>query len=360
MPRLSSGMARPSAADLEQAAISVVHLMRGVPGLASVRLALIGDLAVQKYLGQSGPCESIEFVTKSVSPSLVKKSLLSHGNGTIVERAPAIFYRHSTGWLVEVKVTPEWLYPYFPSSAQMVADIRKLPYISLVDLFIFKADACGLHESDEGRQKEARDACALLALASEHFPLKLDDDKLQRVEEALDTLVTYSPSENDRRWWERRLGKKQCDMRRSVQDILSELGEGLRLDGEENRRTGRRPSLFSLHNWSPDMSQSPSPPLPSQSNASANINTNANTNTNTPTQQAKTRPRKMSVTAHPRPRRHTQTAIDPRPRDRDRDRAFSPAQHSYPDVNQLHAEFMITGGRNSPGISLMTFPGREG
>ncbi|KAI1824385.1 hypothetical protein F4861DRAFT_531023 [Xylaria intraflava] len=333
-------MARPSAADLEQAAISVVHLMRGVPGLANVRLALIGDLAVQKYLGQPRACESIEFITKSVSPSLVKKSLASHGNKTIVEKAPAIFYRHPVGWLVEVKITPEWLYPYFPSSAQLVADIRKLPYISLVDLFIFKADACGLHESDAGRQKEARDACALLALASEHFPLKLEDDKLQRVEEALDTLITYSPPENDRRWWERRLGK-QCDKRRSVQDILSELGEGLRLDEEESRRSMRRPSLFSLNSWGIDVPPSPVSSVSSQ---------------NTTPPPSKMRPRKMSVSVYPRPRRHTQTMIDPRPRDR----PFSPVQQDYRDVHQLHAELMGTRGRNSPGISLMTFPGREG
>ncbi|KAI2639375.1 hypothetical protein GGS21DRAFT_427596 [Xylaria nigripes] len=340
-------MVRPSVADLEQAAISIVHLMKGVPGLASVRLALIGDLAVQKYLvEQPEPCESIEFiVTKTVSPSLVKKTLLSNGKKTIVERSPAIFYRHPAGWVVEIKITPEWLYPYFPSSGQQVADIRKLPYISLVDLFIFKADACGLHESDAGRQKEARDACALLALASEHFPLKLEEDKLQRVEEALDTLVAYSPSENDRRWWERRLGKRDNKWR-SAQDILSELGEGLRLDEEENRRATRRPSLFSIHTWGSDASISPASSISSQST------------TTPPPPPSPVRPRKMSVSSssYPRPRRHTQTAVDNRPRDR----TFSPVRQTYHDVQQVHAELKSSRGRNSPGISLMTFPGREG
>jgi hypothetical protein len=50
-------MARPSVADLEQAALAVIHLMKGVSGLANIRLALIGDLAVRKYLEQQGPCE---------------------------------------------------------------------------------------------------------------------------------------------------------------------------------------------------------------------------------------------------------------------------------------------------------------
>jgi len=51
-------MARPTLPDIEQAALSIVQLMKGVPGLANVRLALIGDLAVRKYLVQQpGPCE---------------------------------------------------------------------------------------------------------------------------------------------------------------------------------------------------------------------------------------------------------------------------------------------------------------
>ncbi|KAI1125613.1 hypothetical protein F5Y10DRAFT_267932 [Nemania abortiva] len=338
-----TGMARLSIADLEQAALAVIHLMQGVAGLANIRLALIGDLAVKKYLEWPGLSESIEFmITKSASPSLVKKTLLAHGKGAIVEKAQAIFYRHPAGWAVEIKITPEWLCPYIPSSAELVADITELPYISLADLFVFKADACGLHESDIGRQRQARDARALLELASEHFPLKLDDDKLQKVEEALDTLVEYSPLENDKRWWEIRLGK-QSDNRRSTRDILSELTEGLRLDEEESRRARRRSSVFSLHNRGSDTSISTTTSISSQNTTPIS------------SPPPKMRPRKMSVSgAYPRPRRHTQANMDPYPEDQ----PVSPIQHDYRDVHRLHAELMDTRGRNSPGISFMTFPGK--
>ncbi|KAI0097988.1 hypothetical protein GGR51DRAFT_452163 [Nemania sp. FL0031] len=345
MPHSSLGMAaRLSVADLEQAASAVVHLMQGVAGLANVRLALIGDLAVKKYLDWPGLSDSIEFVvTKSASPSLVKKTLLAHGKGAIVEKAQAIFYRHPAGWAVEIKITPEWLCPYLPSSAELVVDIAQLPYISLEDLIVFKADACGLHESDAGRQRQARDARALLELASEHFPLVLEDDKLQRVEEALDTLVEYSPLENDRRWWDRRLGK-QTDKRRSTQDILSELTEGLRMDEEENRRARRRSSVFSLNNRGSDTSISSTPSI-SSSQSTTPISS----------PPPKMRPRKMSVSgSYPRPRRHTQANMDPYPEDQ----PTSPIHQDYRDVHRLHAELMDTRGRSSPGISLMTFPGR--
>ncbi|KAI0192777.1 hypothetical protein F4808DRAFT_442763 [Astrocystis sublimbata] len=344
MPHSSSGNMRPSLAELEQAAFSVVHLMQSVAALANVRIALTGDLAVKKYLQQPGPCESIEFIILSASASQVKKTLLSHGKGSIVERAQALFYRHPAGWAVGIKLTPEWLCSYFPTSAQFVANVRQqLPYVSLEDLFVFKADACDMHESDAGKRKEVRDAGALLELATEHFPLRLEEHKLQRVEMALNTLAEHSPPEYGRRWWEARLGK-QGDKRRSVQDILSELGEGLRLDEEENRRTTRRPSVFSLSNRGSETSIS---------STAASISSQNTTPLSSPA--AKMRPRKMSVSgSYSKPRRHTQTMGPPQPESE----PPSPAPTSFRDINRLYAETMDTSGRNSPGISLMNFPGK--
>ncbi|KAI1278927.1 hypothetical protein F5Y07DRAFT_58057 [Xylaria sp. FL0933] len=339
MPHSSSGMARPSIVDFETAALSVVHLMRGVAELANVRLALVGDLAVMKYLSQAGPCESIEFVINKASPGSVKKILLSHPHGkkTIVEKGQAIFYRHPAGWAVELKITPEWLCPYFPGSAQLVKNVEKLPYISLPDLIVFKADACGLHESDGSKYREVADACALLELASEHFPLKLEEEKLQKVEEALETLLEYSPAGKDRRWWERRLGK-QGDKRRSAQDILSELGEGLRLE-EERPRAMRRSSIFSLNNTR-------------GSDTSIGSSSSASSQSTTPLSSPlpKTRPRKMSVSgSYPRPRRHTQTTADEPP--------LSPLEKNHQEIHRLYAASIDMRGRSSPGISLIRLPG---
>ncbi|GAW15476.1 hypothetical protein ANO14919_048870 [Xylariales sp. No.14919] len=345
MPHSSSGMAWPSVADLEQAALSVLHLMRGVAGLTNMRLAVAGDLAVKKYLGEPRPCESIEFIITKASPSSVKKTLVSHPHGkkVIIEKGQSIFYRHQAGWVVEVKITPEWLCPYVPSSAQLLADIEKLPYISLEDLVVFKADACGLHESNASKQREARDAGALLTLASEHFPLKLADTKMQKIDQALDTLVEYSPPEQDKKWWDMRLGK-QHDKRRSAQDILSELGDALRLDEEGNRRAMRRSSVFSLNNRGSE----------SSFNSTSSVSSQTTTPLSSP--PLKTRPRKMSVSgSYPRPRRHTQAIIDAQPNDQPE----APSHQYHRDLCHMHIVASLDkSGRSSPGISLMTFPGK--
>ncbi|KAI1292389.1 hypothetical protein F5Y03DRAFT_375973 [Xylaria venustula] len=335
MPHSSSGMAQPSIADLEAAALSVIHLIQGVAELVNVPLVLVGDLAVAKYLSQSRPCEihSIEFVVKYASPGSVKKALLSHAHGKkiIIENDRGLFYKSPAGWVIEVKITPVWLCPYLPD----VGDIKKPPYISLSDLFVFKADACGLHESDASKYREAADACALLELASEHSHLKLNDEKMQKVDEALDTLVEYSPPGSGRKWWEMRLGK-QSDKRRSAQDILSELGEGLRLE-EENRRAMRRSSIFSLNNTR-------------GSDSSIGSTSSASSQNTTPISSPppKMRPRKMSVSgSYPRPRRHAQA---------DHQGPLSPLEQGHHDRNRLHAASMDLRGRNSPGISLMRLP----
>ncbi|KAJ3579545.1 hypothetical protein NPX13_g1020 [Xylaria arbuscula] len=333
-------MAGPSIADLEAAALSVIHLLQDAAELSNVQIALVGDLAVRKYLAEPRPCESIEFIIKRASPGSVKKTLLSLAKQKkiIVEEGQALFYRHPKGWTVEVKFTPEWLCPYLPSSVQMIKTIEKLPYISLPDLIVFTVDGCGLHESDESKQREARDACALMELASEHSALILEENKLQKIEEALDTLEEYSPFGFGRRWWELRLGK-QGDKLRTAQDILSELGEGLRLE-DEKRRATRRSSIFSLNNTrGSDTSIS----------STSSISSQSTTPLSSP--PPKMRPRKMSVSGtYPRPRRHTQVASDQLP--------LSPLDYHYPDIHRVHAASIDNRGRSSPGISLMRFPGK--
>ncbi|KAI1329924.1 hypothetical protein F5Y16DRAFT_364389 [Xylariaceae sp. FL0255] len=346
--RPTSSASALSLRDYEQATLCIIRLMKETSALANVRLAVVGDLAVKKYLGQSGPCESIEFViNKSASSSHVKKSLLSNPRKLLVEKSGAVFLKHPSGWAVEVKFTPEWMSPYLPSAAQLVDDIDdidEIPYISLADLFVFKADACGLRESDAGRRREAHLAGALLEIASDHFPLRLEDGQLQKVDEALDTLVEYSLPDHDRAWWHRRLGK-QCDKRRSVAEILSELGEGLRLDDEENRRAQRRPSVFSLSNRGSETSI----------NSSASVSSQNTTPLSSP--RPVMRQRKMSMSgAYPKHRRLSSQASNMLELLADEDLQCLKQGQTNRDVGRLHVELLDRRGRNSPGIALIARP----
>ncbi|KAI5457509.1 hypothetical protein BGZ63DRAFT_394887 [Mariannaea sp. PMI_226] len=214
----------PTFAQLEQAASHVIQLIRHTRGLENTRLVVIGDLAVRKYLPQSDYLASIDLlVSKCSSPGRVRKEILAHPKTSLTERSGDLFYKHPNGWEIQVKLIPDWLCPYLPDAARPVREgTAALPYVSLEDLLIFKLDACGLHENLASKQREAHVAAALLELAAEHSPLILEDDKMDRVEQALPDVVEFSLPQHDKSWWQRCLGKLP-DKQRSPQEILSEL-----------------------------------------------------------------------------------------------------------------------------------------
>uniref|UniRef100_A0A8H7N3Y5 Uncharacterized protein n=1 Tax=Bionectria ochroleuca TaxID=29856 RepID=A0A8H7N3Y5_BIOOC len=112
---------------------------------------------------------------------------------------------------------PDWLSPYLPATARPVREnTNALPYISIDDLIVFKVDACGLREREASKRQEACVAAALLELASEHGPINVDEDKLDRIEQALPEILEFCDAEHDKSWWQRRLGGVP-DKRRSVQ-----------------------------------------------------------------------------------------------------------------------------------------------
>jgi hypothetical protein len=211
----------------------------------------------------------------------------------LVERSGAVFYRHTSGWEIEVKLVPDWLCPYFPASAQQLRDDDDaLPYLSLEDLIIFNLDACGLHECEASKQREARVAAALLELASEHSPLKLDDDKMDRVEQALADVVEFSAPEHDKSWWQRHLGLHP-DKQRSPQEILSELSDSFSTPTSPAASTPSNQS--SISRSSSYMSSS------STYSSSSSISSISSSEKKKPEEHM--RPRKMSVTG--RHKRHT-------------------------------------------------------
>ncbi|KAF7560812.1 hypothetical protein G7046_g3349 [Stylonectria norvegica] len=294
----------PSFAQLEQAALHIVRLIKDTPGLENTRLAVIGDLAVCKYLPLQDRIMSIDFViSKSSSPGRVKKEIVGHPMSPLIEKSGAVFYRHASGWEIEVKLAPDWLCPYLPSSAQRVRDVQSLPYATLDDLIVFKADACGLRECVASKQREARHAAALLQLASEHSPLKLDEDKMDRIDQALSDVVEHSLPEHNKSWWQRHLGQSP-DERRSAQDILSELADHtFSTPQSPSSSSSKRSSIYSSMSRTPSSGSS----ISAHSAASSISSTHPSDDK---LYEKNGRPRKMSVTGKtPRHKRHTSTGV---------------------------------------------------
>ncbi|KUI62786.1 hypothetical protein VP1G_09910 [Cytospora mali] len=263
-------MAAMTMSDMETAAWCIIQIIKDTPDLRNTKLAIAGDMAIRKHLpeyGQENAGKSIDLiVNSSTSASLLRKKLLQHPMSPFTESSQVLYYRTSPpssasssksatasirAQAIEVRIAPEMLCPFLPSAAKPVHEIKpsrdELPYISLVDLIVFKMDACGLRDSPHSKQQEVRDAAALLELATEHSALSLNDEQLRVVEENLADVLRHStPDKQAKAWWQARLrGKCDPDARKPATEVLTDLIEGMSLD-----ESGKSPTDVDGTSWS--------------------------------------------------------------------------------------------------------------
>lgn len=193
-------------------------------------------------------------INSATSASLIRKKLLQHPMSPLVESNQLLFYQTSPatspspcartpGTCIEVRITPEMLCPFLPGAAKLVHEVTplpaNLPYVSLVDLIVFKMDACGLRDSAQSKQQEARDAAALLELATEHSALSLNKDQARVVEESLADVLRNSAPDKQKGWWQTRLiGLCDPDARKQPSEVLTDLIENMSLDESAKRSPG--------------------------------------------------------------------------------------------------------------------------
>ncbi|KAF3766174.1 hypothetical protein M406DRAFT_232419, partial [Cryphonectria parasitica EP155] len=221
--------------DLEKATCCLLQIIKDTPELdKNTKVAIAGDMAVQKYLPNSrqqfGAGQSIDLITNSgTSASLLRKKLLHHPMSPLTESSDRLLYYQTRSAGIEVRITPEMLCPFLPGAAKLVHEITpspdQLPYISLNDLIVFKMDACGLRDSAQGKQQEARDAALLLEVATEHCALDLNQDQARVVDECLADILRHSaPDRQNKAWWQARLmGKCDPDARKEAKEVLSDM-----------------------------------------------------------------------------------------------------------------------------------------
>jgi hypothetical protein len=91
-----------------------------------------------------------------------------------------------------------------PSAAQRLSQIPtgSVPFISQIDLLIFKMNSCGLRAQAAKKRVDALDAVSLLRdLPS---PLRLTAEQLAIIEPCIKDVVAHGTKTED--WWKQRLG----------------------------------------------------------------------------------------------------------------------------------------------------------
>lgn len=79
-----------------------------------------------------------------------------------------------------------------------------LPYISALDLLVYKIHSCGMRLGKKKRFCDAKDAEALVSYLQSKGPIQLSSQQKDAIASGLDTLVEHS--RHDQKWWKLNLG----------------------------------------------------------------------------------------------------------------------------------------------------------
>ncbi|KAL2867592.1 uncharacterized protein BJX67DRAFT_387830 [Aspergillus lucknowensis] len=186
-------MSRPSFPELEAAAGAVIRILQTMPEFSNSKIAVIGGLGLWKYLRN--------YRTTEGAPQAVKDKLLAIPSFPFQQRAQLFVYKASNGKLTQIDITPDWQSPYVPSAALPVSAVRPnaLPYISELDLLVFKINSCGLRPTAGKKIRDANDVMELTEHLSSQGPIMLSSLQKDVVRQGLNDVVQLSA--RDRAWW---------------------------------------------------------------------------------------------------------------------------------------------------------------
>ncbi|KAJ5742468.1 uncharacterized protein N7511_011487 [Penicillium nucicola] len=201
---MSSGL---SFAELEAAAGVVIEILKTIPEFSNSRIVIIGGLGLWRYIRNYR-------TTESKTNCLLCHHL--HSN----KKLSFFYYKGSNGKLIQIDITPDWQVrplvalfvqqyrfngnlqsPYVPSAAIPISTVRPnaLPYISELDLLIFKINSCGLRPTPGKKLRDATDASELLEDLSTKGPIVLSVSQKNVILQCLDDVARMSG--RDKAWW---------------------------------------------------------------------------------------------------------------------------------------------------------------
>ncbi|RAL09878.1 uncharacterized protein BO97DRAFT_472175 [Aspergillus homomorphus CBS 101889] len=178
-------MADRAFAELEPAANVVIRNLKYLPEFADAKIAIIGGLTIMKY--------DVDF-------------LITVQGAPASQQAEFLVYNSGNGKVIQIDMCPIDLPLYLPSAAVPISSIStgNLPYISELDLLVFKIYSCGMRPTTAKKNCDASDAERILRDLSLKGPIVLSPVQKTAVSKGLDDLATYS--RKHKTWWLAKLG----------------------------------------------------------------------------------------------------------------------------------------------------------
>ncbi|KAI9934555.1 hypothetical protein ASPWEDRAFT_745431 [Aspergillus wentii DTO 134E9] len=178
---------------LATAAKELFHRLQAIPEFQSIRLVIIGGLAACRY-NPDRETTDIDILVDLAPGFDPRLSELPSGATELIKRGlsvsyPGEFFQPAEDfkfrWAEDISVDfiPCDVAPYVPQSAMTIAETREtgeLPFISALDLAIFKIHSYGLRWIPKNRESDAIDAAALVQYVSRGQVIRLSAEQRGR------------------------------------------------------------------------------------------------------------------------------------------------------------------------------------
>ncbi|KAK8147537.1 hypothetical protein G3M48_001436 [Beauveria asiatica] len=198
----------PAFNELETAAQAVIAALKTMPEFSGAKILVIGGLGLWKYLRQYRTTEDVDFlITVQGAPKAVKDKLLAMPSSPFQQRAQDFVLKAPNGKQIQIDMTPDWQSPYVPPAALPISDVQTgfLPYISELDLLVFKINCCGLRSTAVKKIRDANDARTLLEDIRSQGSISLSPLQKNAVLAGLEDVVKLTRG-GDMAWWKSQLG----------------------------------------------------------------------------------------------------------------------------------------------------------
>ncbi|KAJ9158524.1 hypothetical protein NKR19_g3245 [Coniochaeta hoffmannii] len=94
---------------LERAAADVIVILKGIAEYSEASIAVIGGLALWKYIQGGRGTQDVDFIISIDSaPHSVKNKLLALPNSPFIQQAQYFLYEDREGNYVQIDITPAW------------------------------------------------------------------------------------------------------------------------------------------------------------------------------------------------------------------------------------------------------------
>ncbi|KAF7137074.1 hypothetical protein CNMCM5793_006962 [Aspergillus hiratsukae] len=196
---------------LWQAARAVITSLQAIPERHQAKVIIIGGAALENHVPGYRPTRDVDIlIFDRDDPNCtraIRAELLSSIPRQFEERAQPIYFTGNPDREVQVDIIPPDLPPYLPADAATLGDVdpNHLPFLSLLDLLVYKIHCCSMRPSSDKRKQDAEDAHVLVNILSQQGAIAPNDSQEQAVLSGLDGMLECY-GERTRQWWESALG----------------------------------------------------------------------------------------------------------------------------------------------------------